>query len=273
MPENDTTDDLARDHALLKEAVGDAGALAGSLFGSDVKHRQKSDNSPVSDADLAVNDLLKERLCGPRPDYGWMSEESADTSDRLTRDRVWVVDPIDGTRAFLTGKPQWTIAVALVEDGRPVLAAVYNPVTAEFFDARKGHGAMLNDTPVQVEDRDTLAGARVLANAGVFTRKGWPQPWPEMTTDFRISMAYRLCGVASGAYHATLAFSAKSDWDLAAADLLVCEAGGVVTDRSGAPFTYNKSETRHRSVLAAGPSLHQCFLQRTRGPNPWDNAP
>lgn len=272
MPANDRERPLDRDQDLLRDAVRDAGALAVSMYGGDVEYWKKSNNTPVSAADLAVDRLLKERLADARPDYGWLSEETRDTVDRLSRERVWIVDPIDGTRAFLNRKPQWTIAVGLVEDGRPVLAVVFNPVTAEFFEAREGHGALLNGEPIHVEDRDAIAGARVIANAGVFSHRGWPRPWPGVSTEFRISMAYRLCGVASGAYHATLSFSGKSDWDLAAADLLVREAGGVVTTRTGEPFRYNQRETRHYSVLAAGPSLHRHFLQRTRGVTPWNRT-
>src|SRR6266851_3617611 len=135
-------DDIpTRDAALLADTVREAGALALSLFRTDLKNWTKGTSSPVSEADIAVNDLLEKRLRSATPDYGWLSEESADDEERLGKPLVWIVDPIDGTRAYLAGREDWCVSVALVEDGSPVLAAVFAPVSDEFFFVMSGKAA------------------------------------------------------------------------------------------------------------------------------------
>lgn len=258
MPERDATIDI------LNRAVRDAGALALKYYGKTPKNWLKDNDTPVSEADLAVNDLLQAKLCQARPDYGWLSEETKDTPDRLERERVWVVDPIDGTRAFLQNKPHWTIAVALVEAGRPIMAAVYNPVEDEFFEAQTGQHALLNGAQIQVSKTRQLAGCKMLAHSHIFKRDIWPKPWPAFETDMRNSMAYRLCLVAQGRFDVALALSAKSDWDLAAADLIVGQAGGAITGAGGKTMHYNQATPRHKPVLAAGPHLHNEILEYLR---------
>ena len=264
MREADTLVTAETDQALLMGAVADAGALALSYFGKGPKQWAKEDDSPISEADIAVNDLLHERLHGERKDYGWLSEESADDQSRLSRRRVWVVDPIDGTRSFLKGVPHWTVAVALVEDGVPVLGCVFNPATQELFEARRGAGTRLNGEPVSVSTCDEISGCRMMGHSFVFERKHWHEPWPDMQTEVRNSMAYRLCLVAGGGWDATFTISRKHDWDLAAADLIVQEAGGRVSSHEGDQLVYNRPETAHPTVLAAGPKLHGALMERTR---------
>src|SRR5437660_1447580 len=145
--------DNANDQALLIAAVREAGAIALKAFRTKVRAWEKQGGTPVSDADIAVNQHLQRRLGEARPDYGWLSEETEDDQTRLEKRRVWVVDPIDGTRAFLAGTPHFCQAVALVEDGRPILAALFNPATDEFFEAAVGNGATLNGKPIRVSDR------------------------------------------------------------------------------------------------------------------------
>lgn len=252
------------DLALLIEAVREAGALALSYFGRGPAVQLKPDGTQVSDADLAVDADLKSRLTGARPAYGWLSEETPDDGSRLEASCVWMVDPIDGTRAFLKERPEWTIAAALVEQGRPVLAAVYNPAKDEFFWAARGAGAHLNDRPIRVSDRAELAGARLFTSSGLLRRDIWQEPWPEVETVWVNSIAYRLALVAAGRGEATLSLSRKSDWDIAAADLLVHEAGGMVTTRRGEALTYNRPRPEHDSIVAAGPKLHAALIERTR---------
>lgn len=256
--------ELARDHDLLTETVKAAGALARDLALDRPPHWHKEDGTPISDADLKVNELLKARLCGARPDYGWLSEESSDDHSRLERQRVWLVDPIDGTRAFLKGDPHWTVSAALVEDGRPVLGVVFNPMTGEFFDAMAGNGARLNDAPIKVSERSDLEGARLVMHRSVLASDRWAEPWPRVKVGMRNSMAYRLCLVASAAFDATVVISGKSEWDVAAADLLVREAGGTVSTHDGRAFRYNRSNSRLPNVLAAGPGLYDTLLARTK---------
>ncbi len=255
---------LEADLKLLTEAVGEAGDLAMTFFGNAPRTQTKPDGTQVSEADFAVDALLKERLISGRKSYGWLSEESEDNPDRLSKSRVWVVDPIDGTRAFLKGKPEWTISAALVEDGHPRLAAVFNPATGEFYRAALGGGAFLNGTPIAVREPVRLEGCRLAASATQFRPGKWDRPWPEIETVWVNSIAYRLALVAAGKCDGTVSMSAKSDWDVAAAHLLVDEAGGIVTTHNGRPLVYNRENSRHSSIVSAGPALHAALIERTR---------
>lgn len=264
MPAPDLFRGAADDRALLKGAVAEAGRLAVDFFRGTVRHWDKTDRTPVSEADLAVDGFLKARLLEGRPDYGWLSEETVDDTLRLGRDRVWIVDPIDGTRSFLDGKSEWTISVALVERGLPVLAAVANPLEDELYEATRGGGAWLNGRPITVSNRSEIAGCRMLANQGAFAAARWAEAWPDMARTACVSMAYRLCLVAEGRHDATFAISHKHDWDLAAAHLVLHEAGGLLTTHDGREIVYNRPVTRHETTLAAGPALHKALLARTR---------
>src|SRR6202162_3936044 len=139
---------MNRDAVLLREAVQEAGALALSLFRTELKNWTKGASSPVSEADIAVNDLLEQRLRSAPPNYGGLSEESVDDDERLGKRLAWIVDPIDGTRGYLAGREDWCVSVALVEDASPLLAAVFAPASDEFFFAARGKGAARNDVPV-----------------------------------------------------------------------------------------------------------------------------
>src|SRR5690348_5332216 len=145
---------MERDAALLMDVVQEAGALALSLFRTELKNWTKGASSPVSEADIAVNDLLEQRLRGATPDYGWLSEESADDESRLGKKYTWIVDPIDGTRSYLAGRDDWCVCAALVEDATPVLAAVFAPASNEFFFAARGRGASRNDQRVVASGGD-----------------------------------------------------------------------------------------------------------------------
>lgn len=256
--------DLTRDHALLLEAVRAAGQTALDYFGRSPRKQTKPDGTEVSEADLAVDAALKRQLTDARPDYGWLSEESDDDLARLHRASVWVVDPIDGTRAFLKEKPEWTVAAALVSSGRPVIAAVYNPATEELFDAVTGGGTRLNGESVRVREPVALEDARLIASKGLFRHNIWDEPWPSVETRWVNSVAYRLALVAAGKSDGTLSLSKKHDWDLAAAELLVQEAGGIVTSHLGDALHYNQRSALQQSLVAAGPSLHADLLARTR---------
>lgn len=247
----------------LLSAVREAGALALGYFGADPRSGVKADGTPVSEADLAVDVLLKERLAGAGQRYGWLSEESEDDLIRLDQPRIWVVDPIDGTRAFLKNKPEWTVSAALVENGHSILAAVFNPATKEFFHAVRGGGAFLNDQPISVQDPVELEGSCLAASATMFKPERWDTPWPPLETLWVNSIAYRLALVAAGKCDGTVSLSNKCDWDIAAAHLLVDEAGGIVTTRDASPLVYNRKVPRHSSVVSAGPALHAALIERT----------
>ncbi|OKO71661.1 3'(2'),5'-bisphosphate nucleotidase CysQ [Bradyrhizobium sp. AS23.2] len=254
---------LTRDAALLRDTVREAGALARSMFRTELKKWIKGVSSPVSEADIAVNDLLEARLRTATPDYGWLSEESADDAARLSRRLTWVVDPIDGTRNYLNGHDDWCVSVALVEDASPVLAAVFAPTSDEFFFAARGRGTTLNGKAVRA------AGGSALD----FSRVAGPKPMVERLNssggDIRLhprigSLALRLCRVADGALDAAFAGGNSHDWDLAAADLIVQEADGRMSDLSGDPILYNRREVTHGVLVAAGRDRHASIVAHFR---------
>jgi myo-inositol-1(or 4)-monophosphatase len=251
------------DLELLSTTVREAGEIASAGYDGVQRTWEKSKGNPVTETDLAVDRFLKERLCGARPDYGWLSEESADTPDRLGKDRIFVVDPIDGPLAFIKRKPEFTICVAVVEAHAPVAAVVLNPMTGELYSAAMGRGATLNGLSIGVSGRSELTGCRMLVARDVIEHPAWPIPWPAMETGKRSSIAYRMALVACGAYDGMMALSSKWEWDTAAAALIVQEAGGVVTAHSGAALKYNQIKPSHRSVVCAGPVIHSAILERT----------
>ena len=254
---------LDENFALLKAAVQAAGKLAHGYFRRELQVQTKRDGTEVSEADLAVDALLKGTLLAGRPNYGWLSEETEDDPNRLDQRFVWMVDPIDGTNAFLRHIPEWTISAALVQEGKPVIGMVYNPATSEFFHAMKGRGAFLNVKPIQVSGRDKLEGALFIASGGLFKKRIWKEPWPGVESRWVNSVAYRLALVAAGRADATVSLSAKCEWDLAAGVLLVEEAGGVVTDHHGHPFRFNLPIPRFPSLVAAPQGLHAKLIDRT----------
>lgn len=255
---------LIKDERLLHDLIREAGDIAMSYYGHNPEEWKKEDTSPVSEADLAVDKFIIENITRARPDYAYLSEESADDLSRMSASKVWVIDPIDGTRAFLNGRPHWTISMALLEHNKPVLATVYNPVSNEFFHARKNGGAFLGDKKVRVSNMQEIKDSRLLINKHVFKKADWPGPWPDFHEQSRCSMAYRLALVAAGIFDGAIALSRKSDWDLAASDLLVREAGGRISNHAGEDIIYNQRSTRHPSTVCAGPLLHDKLLKLTR---------
>jgi myo-inositol-1(or 4)-monophosphatase len=260
--ENSGPADLARDTALLKETVREAGRLALSMFGTNVRSWTKGASSPVSDADIATNELVERRLRAVTPDYGWLSEESADDASRLGKKRVWIVDPIDGTRSYLAGRDDWCVSVALVEDAAPILAAVFAPVTDEFFFAARGQGTTLNEAPVLASSGTRLDYARMAGPKPLVERLASSK---QITLHPRIgSLALRLCRVAHGALDAAFAGGRSHDWDLAAAHLIVQEANGNMTALSGDPILYNRPDVTHEILVAAGRDRHANIVTRFR---------
>lgn len=253
----------AVDRDLLVAAVRDAGVIAREGFASVSKSWEKSKGNPVTETDLAVDRFLKERLCAARNDYGWMSEESADNAERLSKKRLFIVDPIDGTLAFIKRKPEFTICAGVVENGAPAAAVIFNPMTDEMFEAVLGGGARLNGQAIHVSERRELAGCRMMVARDVIEHPAWPTPWPAMDLGKRSSIAYRMALVASGAYDAMMALSSKHEWDTASGTLIVEEAGGVVSGHTGAKLAYNQPVPTHRTIVCAGPALHAAILERT----------
>ena len=254
---------LTRDADLLKDTVREAGGLALSLFRTELRNWTKGASSPVSEADIAVNDLLERRLRAATPDYGWLSEESADDERRLAKRLVWIVDPIDGTRGYLAGREDWCVSVALVEGASPVLGAVFAPASDEFFFAARGQGATRNDIPLVTTSGTVLDFARVAGPKPLVERlKSSPG---DVALHPRIaSLALRLCRVAQGSLDAAFAGGQSRDWDLAAANLIVQEANGMMTALSGDAILYNRREVAHGVLVAAGCDRHASIVSHFR---------
>jgi myo-inositol-1(or 4)-monophosphatase len=248
----------------LEIVMREAGELARVTSHGEFKRWTKGpDHSPVSEGDIAVNNFLRARLGALAPQAGWLSEETEDDLTGRTVQTAWIVDPIDGTRAYIAGFPDWTISVALVEDGRPQLAALYAPVTDEMFLGVAGAGATRNGVAMTASSGAELSGAklagpkRYLDHLARLSRDTLPQPKVH-------SLALRLTRVAHGGLDIAFASPGSHDWDLAAADLLVHEAGGAMTDLTGRPLRYNQPITAHNALIAAGGARHDTLIELMR---------
>ena len=242
----------------LARAVREAGDLALTTFNASLKHWIKGKDSPVSEADIAVDNLLRERLLAVVPDAGWLSEETEDDPARLSKRQVWVVDPIDGTRAYIAGLVDWTVSAALVEDGRPIVAALFAPAENEFFSAIVGEGAICNGQQIMATEGEDLERARLSG-----PRRTVEQLVAAVPTIMALprvhSLALRFARVAQGRLDAALSGGSSHDWDLAAADLLVHEACGALTTLAGDRILYNRPEPVHGPLVAAGRLRHQAL--------------
>jgi len=254
--------DLVQDFQLIRTVAREAGELARRYFHEPLEAWEKSPGNPVSEADLAVDALIKDRLRSHRPQYGWLSEETVDDPARLGCRRVWVVDPIDGTKAFVAGADGFAVSIALVEDGRPILGCLYAPLRNLFFSAAKDEGATLNGLSIHVAGSDRLEGCRMLADRELFLADFWPEPWPLMKLDKPNSIALRLGMVAAGMADAAVALRPKCEWDLAAALLVLQEAGGVCTDHLGGHPRFNRPNPVYPTVIAASAELYPQVLAR-----------
>jgi myo-inositol-1(or 4)-monophosphatase len=260
LPANEV--DLQRQAARLEASVREAGALALSMFKTPLKNWTKGEaQSPVSDADIAVDNLLRERLTDDS--IAWLSEESVDDPIRLEARYVWIVDPIDGTRAYIAGLPDWSVSAALVENGRPVVACLFAPVSEEFYVAVAGAGATRNGATIAVSQGTDLAQARVAGPRKLLDRLQAVSP-PFTVMPRTRSLALRLARVADGTFEAAFAGGNSHDWDLAAADLLVHEAGGALTPFGGGTVAYNCPVPRHGMLVAAGKDRHAALLEIIR---------
>jgi myo-inositol-1(or 4)-monophosphatase len=255
---------MKADLTLLTDAAREAGALALKRRTPGLEIEKKSDGSPVTSADLEVDAFLTEALRGARPDYGWLSEETADNPDRLACARVFMVDPIDGTRAYIRGKPWFVVSLAVVEQGRPIVAAIFAPALDELYVATAGGGAALNGAPIHPSPRDALEDAAMLGDAKMFAHPAWKKPWPSMRIQERNAIAYRMALVAAGTFDAAVALSPKHEWDLAAGVLIAEEAGAAAVDHKGRPLVFNTPRALCPSLVCAAPALAPLILARTR---------
>ena len=240
---------------LLISAAQTSGEIALRFFQDDPQTWDKGGGAgPVTEADLAVNEHLAQTLSAARPDYGWLSEETEDDTSRLQTQRQFVVDPIDGTRAFIEGSRNWAHALAVVEHGQPVSAVVFLPARGLLFAASKGGGATLNGVSIKVSQKADMFGATVLANKPSFRDEKWAdnEPPKGLIRDFRSSLAYRLCLVAQGRFDAMMTLRPSWEWDIVAGALIVTEAGGTATDQHGLDLLFNNSHPQVNGVVAGG---------------------
>lgn len=243
----------------FRQIVGEAGRLALATWpghGHALEVWDKKPGDPVSAADIAVDAFLKRELCALLPSAGWLSEETADDPTRLGKGLCWLVDPIDGTRDFVRGRPGWAISVALVSEGRPLIAALDAPARGELWLAMAGRGATRNDIPLRASMRETLAGARVPADM-------LPRADHDLVlVDKPNSIALRIAMVAADEADLLATLRWGFEWDIAAAGLIAREAGASVSDAFGAPLRFNKRDPRAFGLLAAAPAIHAAAVDR-----------
>ena len=249
---------LLADLALIRDAAREGGEIAMRYFRKDPDVKMKPGNSPVSAADFAVDDFLRETLTAARPDYGWLSEETIDSPERLSAHRTFVVDPIDGTRAFIEGRRTWCVSIAVVEAGVPLVGVLDCPARGEIYEATAQSAAVLNGSEIVVSngsDDLRIAGPKaMLAAAPSYMRS-------EQVIPYIPSLAYRVAMVASGELDATFIKPNSHDWDLAAADLILRRAGGQVLDATGAAPFYAGPQPRHGALVAGRGDLLQTMTQ------------
>ena len=246
MPESDL--------ALLIRAAEEAGRIATRARARGLDPEMKPQGAgPVTEADLETDRYLRETLLAARPGYGWLSEETPDDAARLSTPRQFIVDPIDGTRAFIEGSKDWAHSLAVAEAGEITAAVVYLPDRGALYAGARGGGATLNGEALSVSSRESASGARVLANRGSVEPHLWPGGLPPFTRTFRSSLAYRLCLVAQGRFDAMVSLRPTWEWDVAAGALIVAEARGRTGEPDGAPLRFNTPEAQsRRGILAAG---------------------
>ncbi|MEO1687061.1 MAG: 3'(2'),5'-bisphosphate nucleotidase CysQ [Pseudomonadota bacterium] len=254
----------AADLALLTEAAVAGGRIAMARRASGFETWEKDGGAgPVTEADLEIDRALHAELTGARPDYGWLSEETEDDAARLAAERVFIVDPIDGTRAYASGGDDFGVAAAVVERGRAVAAVVVMPALGHVLQAALGEGARCDGAPLGLAPHSGEAeGARVLASGAGLRAERWPGGVPPVKRSFRASLAWRLCLVARGDYDASLSLGGVWEWDAAAPGLIAAEAGASVVDALGAPPVYNRPEPRLQGLIACAPALLPAFLSR-----------
>ncbi|RPH05760.1 MAG: 3'(2'),5'-bisphosphate nucleotidase CysQ [bacterium TMED46] len=239
--------------SIAKDAAIEAGELILSYYKADYEIKDKGYHNPVTTADHAADARLKDMLTGSYPDYGWLSEETVDSKKRLNKDRVWVVDPLDGTKEFIEGVPHFVVSVALVENGEPILGVLYNPVTTETFTAVKGQGAMLDGEKIKCSEKEK-PDEMVILNSRSETRSGLWDPFQDTFKELKAigSVAYKLGLTAAGRADIFASLRPKNEWDICAGNCIINEAGGKLVDLYGNARQYNSPDTLITPGLIAG---------------------
>ncbi len=252
----------ARDLALLTEAARSAGEIAMRFFRRDPRVWEKPGEGPVTEADIAVNDMLLDLLRGARPSYGWLSEESPDTDERLDCEHLFLIDPIDGTSAFIAGDSSFSHSLAIARNGVVTAAVVYLPAKDRLYAAYEDGPATCNDVPIRCSSKEGIRDATLLTPKANMAPELWNGPVPEVTRHFRASVAYRLSLVAEGAFDGMLSLRQAWEWDIAAGALIAARAGATVTNRVGDALHFNAETPRSNGVLVAAPGFHSELLAR-----------
>ncbi len=250
----------AHDLALLTEAARAAGDIALRYWKNAPTVWDKADASPVTEADLAVNDMLIARLRGARPGYGWLSEETPDDATRLQCEHVFIVDPIDGTRAFIAGERHFSHSLAVARNGLVTAAVVYLPALDRLYTASADGPAMVDGQVIRASSKGLADGPNILTTKANLLPEHWRMEPPAFQRSFRASLAYRLALVAEGAFDGMLSFRDAWEWDIAAGSLIAARAGAVVSDCRGAALRFNSARAQSAGVLVAAPVLHADLL-------------
>ena len=252
----------------LDLAIGAARAAGEGVmraFRTGQEVRYKGPEQPVTDADLEADRVLHEILLGGRPEYGWLSEETKDSPERLSKRRLWVVDPIDGTNSFVKGRPEFAISIGLVDEGVAVVGVVFNPATGELYHAARGGGAFRGGAPIHVSATADDAEVRtVLASRWEIGRGEFERFADRWTVTPLGSTAYKMAKVADGTGDVFVSAGPKAEWDVCGAEVVITEAGGRVTDLQGRPLRYNQPDPAWRGVAATNGRLHDAVLVVTR---------
>ena len=256
---------LENDLELLVKAAYKAAEIAIPFANGAVRSWEKGDDAgPVTEADLAVNQMLSNFLRSKRPDYGWLSEESEDDMSRISTERCFVIDPIDGTRSFIKGEDTWAHSFAIAECGEPIAAVIFLPILDCLYCAEKGKGATLNGKVISVSKAASLSGANILAARPALDVRFWKDGLvPQFNRFHRPSLAYRLSLVADGQYDGMITFRDSWEWDVCAGALITSEAGAMVTDVFGDLLIFNQRLPMTKGVVSAAPYVHSEFLARS----------
>jgi len=241
------------DLSIAKTAAIEAGGIILNYYKADYEIKDKGYHNPVTTADNAADTRLKEILTETRPEYGWLSEETVDSHKRLKKERVWIVDPLDGTKEFIEGVPHFVVSVSLVENGIPIVGVLYNPVTAETFTAAKGEGAFLNDKTILCTAKENVS-EMVILNSRSETRRGLWKSYGNTFGELKAigSVAYKLGLTAAGQADIFASLRPKNEWDICAGNCIINEAGGKLIDLNGNRVVFNREKTLIEPGLIAG---------------------
>ena len=249
---------------LATDAVLEAGRIVRTYFQDSYTISLKGEDNPLTDADLASDRLLFERLTTARPDWGWLSEETVDDGERCKRDIVWIVDPLDGTLEFTKGIPEFVVSVGLSINGVASMGVLYNPIRDQLFAGALGLGVTYNGAPATVSPRTELQGSRVVCSRTEMS-KGWFEPYKDLLVPEPVgSVAYKFGLVAAGMAEATFTPRPRHEWDICAGVALVNAAGGQATDRHGQPYRMNQPKPLVDGVAATNGHIHGAIVDLMR---------